>query len=730
MEPTEMNESRDLPPTANGEQLTSLLGKNVADKTAKKKSEYLEKEITYPKSVAFIVGNEFCERFTFYGMKAILSLYLHQILNYDRNTSTIIYHIFIMVSYFFPLFGAILADSFIGKFKTIFYLSIIYALGNALLAFASTPYFGLPMRSFSLLGLLLIAIGAGGIKPCVSAFGGDQFKLPAQEQQLQQFFSLFYFSINAGSLIATYLTPTLRYDVHCFHTDSCYPLAFGVPAIIMLIATAVFVFGKRFYVIKKPEGNIVVDVMKCIYRALVNKASGKCDRRAHWLDYADDKFDRALIEDIKSVLRVLLLFIPLPFFWALFDQQGSRWTFQATQMNGSLGWLGTIKPEQMQIVNPFLVLSMIPLFEGIIYPIFNKMNALNKPLQKMVVGGMLISVSFVISGVIELKLEDSYAVLPGKGEGQIRVFNGLNCPVNLHSYNSSLLDARIDSLKALQLQHFPVINSLNYDVNIEISCNKSSQVLRRRIRAEESVSLSYLIVEKNESNNNFYPVPGHDRVQKSKNSNPIVRILYSVSESTELTLSNAEITETLLLESDNISIPVKELSGESPNFKVYVAGKLLEEITLNAGGVYSLLLVETNGHYKLRLITITEANNVHILWQIPQYVIVTAAEIMFSITGLQFAFTQAPEAMKSVLTAAWLLTTSLGNCIVILIARIGLESRANEFFLFAGLMVFVMGLFTLLAVRYTYVNINSSKQHLVTSKLDVDNKNTMNGSES
>ncbi|RZF39088.1 hypothetical protein LSTR_LSTR016537, partial [Laodelphax striatellus] len=79
-------------------------------------------------------------------MKAILSLYLHQILNYDTNTSTIIYHIFIMVSYFFPLFGAILADSFIGKFKTIFYLSIIYALGNALLAFASTPYFGLPMR--------------------------------------------------------------------------------------------------------------------------------------------------------------------------------------------------------------------------------------------------------------------------------------------------------------------------------------------------------------------------------------------------------------------------------------------------------------------------------------------------------------------------------------------------------------------------------------------------------
>ena len=66
-------------------------------------------------------------------------------------------------------------------------------------------------REFSLLGLALIAVGTGGIKPCVSAFGGDQFKLPEQERQLQTFFSVFYFAINAGSLISTALTPILRY---------------------------------------------------------------------------------------------------------------------------------------------------------------------------------------------------------------------------------------------------------------------------------------------------------------------------------------------------------------------------------------------------------------------------------------------------------------------------------------------------------------------------------------
>jgi len=88
----------------------------------------------------------------------------------------------------------------------------------------------------ALLGLVLIAIGTGGIKPCVSSFGGDQFDLPAQEVYLKKFFSIFYFSINAGSLISTSVTPELREGVQCFGRTSCFPLAFGVPAVLMLIA--------------------------------------------------------------------------------------------------------------------------------------------------------------------------------------------------------------------------------------------------------------------------------------------------------------------------------------------------------------------------------------------------------------------------------------------------------------------------------------------------------------
>jgi solute carrier family 15 oligopeptide transporter 1 len=87
-----------------------------------------------------------------------------------------------------------------------------------------------------MLGLLLMAIGTGGIKPCVVALGGEQFVVPAQEKQLRQFFSIFVFAVSIGSMASTILTPILRRDVYCFGDETCYPLAFGVPGALMIVA--------------------------------------------------------------------------------------------------------------------------------------------------------------------------------------------------------------------------------------------------------------------------------------------------------------------------------------------------------------------------------------------------------------------------------------------------------------------------------------------------------------
>lgn len=85
-------------------------------------------------------------------------------------------------------------------------------------------------------GLILIASGTGGIKPCVAAFGGDQFHLPHQQQRLQQFFSIFYFTINFGGFMGMVLTPILRKAFTCFGDETCYALGFGFPAALMIAA--------------------------------------------------------------------------------------------------------------------------------------------------------------------------------------------------------------------------------------------------------------------------------------------------------------------------------------------------------------------------------------------------------------------------------------------------------------------------------------------------------------
>lgn len=163
-------------------------------------------------------------------------------LGFTENESTVLYHAFSMLVYFMCIFGGIVSDAWFGKFKTILSLSIVYSIGSIVVSVGAIPTLHFPARATLFVGLFLIAVGSGGIKPCVAAFGGDQFKLPEQATQLATYFSLFYFSINAGSLISTSITPILRKDVQCFDEQDCYSLAFGIPAILMIISMGKFHF--------------------------------------------------------------------------------------------------------------------------------------------------------------------------------------------------------------------------------------------------------------------------------------------------------------------------------------------------------------------------------------------------------------------------------------------------------------------------------------------------------
>ena len=140
----------------------------------------------------YIVPNELAERFCYYGIRPLLRSFFMSSLGYTKDVAMQLYHVFNMVCYFFPLFGAAISDSWLDKYHTIVYLSLIYAAGTVVLSVTSIPnVLGLPPAIPAwgpLLGLALIGIGTGGIKPCVSAHGGDQF-LPSQKNGLEKFYS-------------------------------------------------------------------------------------------------------------------------------------------------------------------------------------------------------------------------------------------------------------------------------------------------------------------------------------------------------------------------------------------------------------------------------------------------------------------------------------------------------------------------------------------------------------
>jgi solute carrier family 15 oligopeptide transporter 1 len=208
------------------------------------------------------------------------------------------------------------ADSILGKFWTILSLSVVYSIGQIVVSVTAIKgVTGNPPHWYGCaIGLLLVGIGTGGIKPCVSSFGGDQFK-ESQTELLRSFFAIFYFSINIGSTVSTFVTPIFR-------NKWGYAAAFSLPATLLIIATVIFAIGKRSYRNVPPTGwrnNPYFKVFGVVYHALKNIRNPQYARVRHWVDRAEVKYDRQTVYDVKCVLGVMKVLLPIVIFWSLFD---------------------------------------------------------------------------------------------------------------------------------------------------------------------------------------------------------------------------------------------------------------------------------------------------------------------------------------------------------------------------------------------------------------------------
>ena len=325
-----------------------------------------------PAGIPYIISNEFAERFCFYGVNSILTIFLVQFLHFTDAKGAAWQSLFKSGAYFFPMVGAIVADVFWGKFKTIMVFSTVYCAGCVSLAlFSDTP-------TAIGLGLFLVAFGTGGIKPCVSTNVGDQFTSKNQHL-IERAFSWFYMAINWGSSISIWFCPVL------LSSPNYGPRwAFGMPAAMMFVATLMFWLGRKKFVTVPPAG-------KAWFKDVFSAEGG------------------------KLVLNLIVIYFFVACFWMLWDQSnGNTWTLQAQSslMDKNVSFLGfnfTVLPAQIQVVNGLFILALIPVFTYVIYPFCSRFFEVT-PLRRIGAGLFTVAASFLIVAWVEQQIQSGHTV--------------------------------------------------------------------------------------------------------------------------------------------------------------------------------------------------------------------------------------------------------------------------------------------------------------------------------
>ncbi len=414
----------------------------------------------WPRQIKYIIGNEACERFSYYGITGILAGYITDEatkggLGETTDDATSIIHFFKFANYFMPLIGAWLSDKVIGRYHTILWVSMVYCLGNGVLACSGLAGDAHARLLCLCVGLGLIAFGSGGIKPCVSAFMGDQFNAN-QSHLLQKAYGAFYWAINFGSFFSFLVIPWVK-------DKSSYSWAFGVPGILMAVATLIFWLGTKHYV-RKPTNretnhsgfftvfmtawrasrttpwlpllNLFTTVGLPVLAMIImvwlffSKGGGASAKFLGWaaltcvglwyvfvivfsilrktelpesfLKLAAPRHNEREIAAARSLSPILFIFAFVPVFWTLFDQTNSTWVLQGKQMV-AIDILGlNIGAEQMQSANPAIVMLLVPLLTLVIYPRLGKFAS---PLKRMSYGMFIAAASYLIVALLQKKIE-------------------------------------------------------------------------------------------------------------------------------------------------------------------------------------------------------------------------------------------------------------------------------------------------------------------------------------
>ncbi|KAI8084228.1 POT family-domain-containing protein [Gilbertella persicaria] len=386
-----------------------------------------------PASAYLVIVIEFCERFTYYGLSGPFQNYIQYpapesypadqagAMGRGQQTATALTTFFQFWCYITPIIGAVVADQYLGKYRTIVLFSCFYIVGLVILTATASPAAianGAAFPGF-IVAIIIIGLGTGGIKSNVSPLVAEQYQskspyitttakgervIVTPQATYQKIFNLFYWGINVGSLSAI-ATTELEKNV------GFWP-AYLLPTLMFAIGIVVILLGHKRYVQTPPRGSVFVEAFKLFTLSWKVKGGMEACKPSNLAaDHPElavkATWDDVFVDELKRALRACIVFCWYPIYWLCYSQMTNNLVSQASTM-----WTGNVPNDIMQNIDPLVLIITIPLMDRIVYPGLRRVGIPMRPIFRISLGFLFASVAMAYTAGIQQRIYDNTSEYP------------------------------------------------------------------------------------------------------------------------------------------------------------------------------------------------------------------------------------------------------------------------------------------------------------------------------
>ncbi|KAI9820420.1 MAG: peptide transporter ptr2 [Thelocarpon impressellum] len=370
-----------------------------------------------PKSAWLVAIIELCERFAYYGLSGPFQNYIENeykdpklpgAIGLGQTGATGLTNFFQFWCYVTPILGAIIADQYLGKYKTIMYFSLVYMVGLIILFLTSLPVAienGAAMGGL-IAAMIIIGLGTGGIKSNVSPLIAEQYRGTRQTVRtlktgervivdptvtIQRIYMIFYLCINVGSLSSI---ATTELELHIGFWS-----AYLLPMLMFFVGFGVLVAGRKKYVVRPPKGSVIIHAFRAMWIGATNKFNMDAAKPSYQEEYGRKSatpWNDLFVEEIKRALVACKVFVFFPIYWVVYSQMLNNFISQAGTME-----LHGIPNDIMQNIDPLTIVIFIPIIDRFVYPGLRKVGIKFQPITRITWGFIMGSLAMAYAAIVQ-----------------------------------------------------------------------------------------------------------------------------------------------------------------------------------------------------------------------------------------------------------------------------------------------------------------------------------------